>query len=121
MAPLNIHEIDVTRCDSAVSADDYSNFPVQQPVSGIPSLCRPQQHASGHEQIDQSTSHKQAVGILVQPAITDLCESEDPLENQKRMLETCTPWFRPDGKLHGSAPDSLRYGSMILNTPSAVD
>ena len=59
-------------------------------------------------QIDQSTSHKQPVSVLVQSPVTHLVETEDPLEHQKRMFD-----FRPN----------LRFGPVfgrVLITQRAI-
>ena len=65
----------------------------------IPGACalRHAQHVpSGHEQIRQATGHEQAIGILVQPPITDLSESKDAFDDKKRMLDLrANLGFRP--------------------------
>ena len=58
----------------------------------------PQQLSSCHVQIDQSTSHKQPVSVLVQAPVTYLVETEDTFEHQKWMFD-----FRAD----------LRFGSIV--------
>ncbi len=64
--------------------------PSIRPVRRIPgtrALRHAQQVPSGHEQIRQATGHEQAIGILVQPPITDLSESKDAFDDKKRMLD----------------------------------
>ena len=79
--------------DCAVSSAVSPDFPDQRQISDVRSLCRSQQNPSGHVQIDQPTGHKQPVGVLVQPSVTNLAEAEDPLENQKWMLDL-RPYLR---------------------------
>ena len=76
----------------------FADFPYQSRISDVRPVCWSHRHFSGHDQIDQTTGHKQAVGILVQPTVTYLVETKDSIENQKRMFA-----FGPH----------LRFGSIL--------
>ena len=65
----------------------------QRRNSGTLSLRCSQQSSAHHVQIDQAAVHEQASHVLIQAPVTHLGETEDPLENQKRML-SLRPHFR---------------------------
>ena len=46
-----------------------------------------QQYSSCHVNVDQSTCHEQAVGVLIQAAVTHFVEAKDPFQNQNWILD----------------------------------
>src|SRR3990172_7796956 len=66
-----------------------SDYQDQRQIPSAPILGWSQQQSSRQIQVDQSTGHKQPVGVLVQPPVTNLVETKDPFENQKWMFNFC--------------------------------
>jgi hypothetical protein len=68
-------------------------------------LLAAQQMPARHEQICQRAGHEQAMGVLLEPAITHLGEAEHPLDDPDRMFD---PRFR-EGRLLARTLDLVRF------------
>ena len=66
---------------------DFPNIRIHRRISDALTLRCSQQMSPRHVQVDQPTSNKQPVGILLQAPVTDLVEAEDALEDEKRVFD----------------------------------
>src|SRR3972149_8935606 len=69
---------------------------------------QPQQVSPRHKKIRQRTGDKQSIGIFEEPAVAGFHETEDALDNKKRMLT-----LRPHLRL-GGVPGFLHRGQGVV-------
>ena len=71
-----------------------------------------------HKQIGQSAGHEQAMGVLLEPAITRFGKAEHPLDDSDRMLDAGPHFglgavFRPLDLIHHTAVAIAAIGEIF--------